>query len=111
MLKNVCFVMTAIAGLVLATGSFAADKPLADRHFNYGAQCATCHATKMPATGTRVKNETCLACHVSYEKLAEKTKTKNLIPIARILETFAARIVTVGTVLRDWFAMIAPNSI
>lgn len=44
MLKNVCFVMTAIAGLVLATGSFAADKPLADRHFNYGAQCATCHA-------------------------------------------------------------------
>ncbi len=80
MLKNVCFVMTAIAGLVLATGSFAADKPLADRHFNYGAQCATCHATKMPATGTRVKNETCLACHGSYEKLAEKNKNEEPNP-------------------------------
>lgn len=74
MLKNFGFVMSAIVGLAISTGSFAADKPLADRHSHYGAQCATCHANNMPATGTRVKNEACLACHGSYEKLAEKTK-------------------------------------
>lgn len=74
MLKNVCFVIAAVVGFGLSTGSFAAEKALADRHANYGAQCASCHAAKAPVAGARVKNESCLACHGSYEKLAEKTK-------------------------------------
>lgn len=51
-------------------------KFMAAGHFRNGVSCASCHGASLPVKGDTVANDKCLACHVSYEALAEKTKPK-----------------------------------
>lgn len=44
-------------------------------HLNNGVKCANCHGSDTKAA---ITNDTCLTCHVSYEKLGEQTKDMHL---------------------------------
>ena len=72
-MKAMNFVVSALAVLSIGMAACANAATLADRHASYGAKCESCHVVKTPEEGARVKNEQCLACHGSYEQLAEKT--------------------------------------
>lgn len=64
----------AIAIGVSAGCVFASDGTvLAERHAKMGVTCVQCHKTQTPKEGAKVKNESCFACHQSYEALAQKT--------------------------------------
>ncbi len=62
--------------LLFASGTaLAAGNYLADRHASRGVKCEACHGVAAPKVPVKkVKAEKCLACHGSYEKVAEKTK-------------------------------------
>lgn len=65
--------LTAIA--LMTSAAFAADAPtLADRHAKLGLKCEQCHAVPIPQPESKVKNQACLACHQSYDALAQKTE-------------------------------------
>lgn len=55
----------------LDTGKF-----LAAAHVKNQVSCSGCHGAALPVKGDAVENDRCLACHGSYEALAEKTKPK-----------------------------------
>ena len=81
MLRKLTAALLAAAGLAFAAQAMAAGGPyLADRHVARGATCESCHGVKTPALGSRVKTEKCLACHGSYEKVAQKTAAMKMNP-------------------------------
>lgn len=49
---------------------------LSGQHAAKQVSCSGCHGPAFPLKGDEVANERCLACHGSYEALAEKTKPK-----------------------------------
>ncbi len=73
--------LTAVLAVAfLAFGSqcaFANGSMLADRHGARALKCEMCHKTQPPKI---VKTEDCLACHGSYEKLAERTDKNDINP-------------------------------
>lgn len=74
MKKTILSACMAMVCAAVSTGSFAADAaPLADRHAKFGLKCEQCHQTSKPAAEAKVKNESCFACHQSYDALAKKT--------------------------------------
>ena len=56
----------------LVFSSVQAAGTTADRHVARGTACETCHVAN--DTSAPVRKGACLACHGSYEKLAERTK-------------------------------------
>lgn len=56
----------------LVFSSVQAAGTTADRHAARGAACETCHVAK--DGNAPVRKEACLACHGSYDKMAERTK-------------------------------------
>lgn len=74
--------LAAVTAFALMTSStFAADvSVLADRHAKLGVKCEQCHSVQMPAAGAKVKNQSCLTCHQSYDALAKKTEKLNPNP-------------------------------
>lgn len=73
---------TVFAALVMASASTSATSAtaLAERHVKMGVNCEQCHQTKLPQEGAKVKNQTCLACHQSYDVLAKRTEKLNPNP-------------------------------
>ncbi len=64
-----------VCGLLFTGLVYSADAPaLADRHVQMGLKCDACHGSQTPAPGAKVGNDKCLACHQSYEALAQKTE-------------------------------------
>ena len=70
----------AVFGMTASLSMAANGNFLANRHAQMGVKCEQCHKAKMPKAGAKVKNERCLACHQSYEALAERTKALNPNP-------------------------------
>ena len=70
----------ALLAAVLACPASAAETYLAGRHTERGVACASCHGIDAPAAGAAVKQEACLACHVSLDQVAERTKARKLDP-------------------------------
>ncbi|SJZ57336.1 Cytochrome c3 [Trichlorobacter thiogenes] len=68
------FVLTLLTATVSAVHALTVGGP----HATMGFKCADCHKTDAPQAGPT--NEACLACHESYEKLAQKTKPKKINP-------------------------------
>lgn len=62
------------AGVLALSGTAQAADFLADRHVARGVECKTCHLTATPQPGAKVKSQTCNGCHVSLDKVAERTK-------------------------------------
>lgn len=56
--------------------SMAASKFLASGHNDKQVSCSGCHGPAFPVIGDSVENDRCLACHKSYDSLAEITKPK-----------------------------------
>lgn len=70
-------VIGALAVAVLInSGSIAAAMTVGGPHAPMGFKCADCHKTDAPQAAPT--NGACLACHGSYEQLAEKTKPKHV---------------------------------
>lgn len=46
---------------------------LADFHVQQGAKCEVCHQEQAPKPNSRVNPQNCLACHKSFEAVAERT--------------------------------------
>lgn len=83
-MKNFAGYLATVALLTLSLTAGAADKLLADRHAERGVKCESCHVSMPPAA--IVKNEACLKCHVSYEKIAERTDEGDINPHASHVE-------------------------
>ena len=65
--------LTAFA--LMTSAAFAADDAfLADRHAKLGLKCEQCHSVQTPTPESKVRNQSCLACHQSYDALAQKTE-------------------------------------
>ncbi|QEM70130.1 cytochrome c3 family protein [Geobacter sp. FeAm09] len=56
--------------------SLDAGALLAAAHGKHQVACSGCHGASLPVKGAAVENDRCLACHGSYDTLAEKTKPK-----------------------------------
>ncbi|QEM67691.1 cytochrome c3 family protein [Geobacter sp. FeAm09] len=71
--------VAAVAALSFSINLYAGDSGqfMADKHKAIGAQCSSCHGGD---TKSVVANGKCLACHGSYDQLAEKTKDMHLNP-------------------------------
>ncbi|MDR3670721.1 MAG: cytochrome c3 family protein [Holophaga sp.] len=52
-------------------------KFMASGHVDKRIGCSGCHGATFPMKGDTVENEACLACHGSYEALAEKSRVKD----------------------------------
>ena len=62
----------AAGALLLSQAMYAEAATTAERHLNQGATCAACHTDKN--FEKPVHQDKCLACHGSYEKLAQRTE-------------------------------------
>jgi hypothetical protein len=51
---------------------------LADRHGTRGVKCENCHTSMPPQKN--ITEGTCIACHGSYKKIAEKTEELDVNP-------------------------------
>ncbi len=71
--------LSAIA-LFVASGTVGAADFLADRHAARGIACTACHGDQAPAPGAKVAMAQCLACHESIDKVAERSKARNVDP-------------------------------
>lgn len=65
-----------ITSLIAYSVTFASAITVGGPHATMDFKCADCHKTDTPQSSPT--NEACLACHDSYEKLAEKTKPKHI---------------------------------
>lgn len=69
-----------LAIAVLSTSSMlyaGGTQFLADQHKAEGIECADCHGKDI---GEMVANQSCLACHESFEKVAERTTDMHINP-------------------------------
>ncbi|WP_052074617.1 cytochrome c3 family protein [Shewanella mangrovi] len=64
--------MLCIGGVSIA---HAQDFKWQQHHLQQGIKCASCHGNDVKAA---IKNDTCLSCHGSYEKLGQQTKDMHL---------------------------------
>lgn len=73
--------LTLAAGAALMNPAFAANAQptLAERHAAMKVECAVCHVKGAPAQDY-VTADACLACHGSFEKVAERTAKMNPNP-------------------------------
>ena len=65
----------------LSSLTFTAEQKtqfLADRHVARGVQCVSCHTQTPPSE--LIKQDKCLACHESYEKIAVRTEDLDINP-------------------------------
>jgi len=78
-MKRVVGLIVAMAVLSAGINLYAKDtKPLlADKHKAAGIECVSCHGKNVKDI---VTNQSCLACHGSFEKLGEQTKDMHLNP-------------------------------
>ncbi len=73
-MKKTLLVVSTVLSMLFAGFAFSADSPcLADRHVAKGVKCEVCHVAPTPGAVVKVNKEKCLACHQSYEVLAQKT--------------------------------------
>ncbi|KAA0887965.1 cytochrome c3 family protein [Oryzomonas rubra] len=72
-------VIMAMAVLSASISLYAGDKKmsLADKHKSEGVACVSCHGKDVNEI---VPNQNCLACHESFEKIAERTKDMPINP-------------------------------
>lgn len=76
MLKSWLIILAAVP----VSFAWAADHHLADRHSERGVQCVSCHGSEKP--DANVSNDKCLACHGTYQALADKTSKLDVNPHA-----------------------------